>query len=100
MWQEGGQVLGFIWALDLGFRACLSELIVKRAERRLGIGSKLVERIHQELSARGCAVLIVNVRRDAEQFHNSHGWSEADMKLLWKRLETKPGQELNKSNGV
>ena len=28
VWEEGGQVLGFVCAHDLGFRAYLSELVV------------------------------------------------------------------------
>jgi len=88
--EEKGKVIGFVCAHDLGFRAYLSELIVKRTERKRGIGTKLVERIHQELSARGCTVLIADVWRDAEEFYKFLRWSEPDVKLLRKRLENKP----------
>lgn len=56
--EEKGEVIGFVCAHDLGFRSYLSELIVKSSDRGRGIGTKLVERIHQELSVRGCAILM------------------------------------------
>ncbi|PKN23786.1 MAG: hypothetical protein CVU64_23680 [Deltaproteobacteria bacterium HGW-Deltaproteobacteria-21] len=67
---------------DLGFRVYLSELIVRKSERGRGFARKLVERIHQELTTRGCAVLIPDVWREAEGFFKSLGWSEPDVKLL------------------
>jgi predicted N-acetyltransferase YhbS len=93
VWEERGQVLGFVCSHDLGFRAYLSELVVKSSERGHGIGAKLVERIHQELSARGCAVLIADIWRDAEEFYKSLGWSEPDVKLLKKMLDGGPSQQ-------
>jgi predicted N-acetyltransferase YhbS len=89
VWEEDGQVIGFVCAHDFGFRSYLSELIVKRSARNRDIGTKLVERIHQELSERGCAVLISDVWKDAEDFYKALGWSEPDAKLLRKRLEVK-----------
>ena len=100
VWDEEEQILGFVCAHDLGFRAYLNELIVKRSERNRGIGTKLVERIHQELSARGCAVLIADVWRDAEEFYKSLGWLEPDVKLLRKKLGTNPSQHPNKGDEV
>ncbi|PKN63144.1 MAG: hypothetical protein CVU57_20995 [Deltaproteobacteria bacterium HGW-Deltaproteobacteria-15] len=100
VWEEAGHVLGFVCAHDFGFRAYLSELIVKSSERGRGIGAKLVEKIHKELSARGCAVMVADVWRDSEEFYKSLGWSEPDVKLLRKKLETKLSQHLNKGDGV
>ncbi|MBI4765049.1 MAG: GNAT family N-acetyltransferase, partial [Deltaproteobacteria bacterium] len=77
-----GQVLGFVCAHDLGFRAYLSELIVKSSERSHGVGTKLIERVQKELAVLGCAVLISDVWHDAEEFYKSLGWSEPDVKLL------------------
>lgn len=37
-WQEGGQILEFACAHDLGFRAYLSSLIIADALREQGIG--------------------------------------------------------------
>jgi predicted N-acetyltransferase YhbS len=82
VWEEAGQVLGFVCAHDLGFRAYLSEFIVKSSERSHGVGTKLIERVQQELAVLGCAVLISDVWHDAEEFYKSLGWSEPDVKLL------------------
>jgi GNAT superfamily N-acetyltransferase len=87
VWDEAGQVVGFACAHDLGFRAYLSELIVSRHARGRGVGKGLIERIHQELAARGCAILISDVWRDAEEFYRSLGWEEPDVTLMCKRLK-------------
>jgi len=100
VWEQGGQILGFVCAHDLGFRGYLSELIVKSSERGRGIGTKLVVKIHQELSARGCAVLVSDVWHDAEGFYKNLEWSEPDVKLLRKKLDNNPSQQLNKGDGV
>jgi ribosomal protein S18 acetylase RimI-like enzyme len=84
--EEAGQIVGFACAHDLGYRAYLSELIASRSCRRQGIGRKLVERVQQELTARGCAILIADAFRDAEEFYRSLGWEEPDVILLRKRL--------------
>jgi len=93
VWEEEGQLLGFVCAHDLGFRAYLSELIVKSSERRRGIGNRLVERIHQEISSRGFAILISDVWHGANEFYKSLGWSEPDVKLLRKRLDGDHSQQ-------
>jgi len=100
VWEEGGQVIGFVCAHDLGFRAYLSELIVKKSDRNRGIGARLVERIHQELSARGCAVIIADVWHDAEEFYKSLGWPEPDVKFLRKKLGAKPSQHINRGDEI
>jgi predicted N-acetyltransferase YhbS len=100
VWEEEGQVLGFVCAHDIGFRGYLSELIVKSSEQNRGVGTRLVERIHHEFSARGCAVLISDVWHDAEGFYKSLGWTEPGVKLLRKKLNTRPSQQLNKGDGV
>ncbi len=87
VWEEAGQVLGFVCAHDLGFRECLSELIVSKSARRRGVGRELVERVHRELTARGCAVLISDVWRDADEFYRSLGWKEPDVPLMCKHLK-------------
>ena len=86
VWEEGGAILGFACAHDLGFRAYLSELIVAKAARGRGIGRALAEHIQDELRARGCPVLISDVWKDAEGFYRSLGWSQPDVVLLRKRL--------------
>jgi GNAT superfamily N-acetyltransferase len=87
VWDDAGQVIGFACAHDLGFRAYLSELIVSKSARGRGVGSELVERVHHELTVRGCAILISDVWRDAEKFYRSLGWKEPDVTLMCKRLK-------------
>jgi len=87
VWEESGQILGFICAHDLGFRSYVSELIVKSSEHGRGVGTGLLEKVQQELVSAGCAVLISDVWRGAEGFYRALGWAEPDAKLLRKMLE-------------
>ena len=87
VWDEAGQILGFVCANDLGFRAYLNELIVAREARARGIGTRLVQKIEQELRSRGCATLISDVWRDAVGFYGALGWSEPDVTFLRKKLD-------------
>jgi predicted N-acetyltransferase YhbS len=86
VWEESGQILGFICVHDLGFRAYLSELIVEDSARDRGIGKQLVRHIENELRARGCTVLISDVWKGAERFYKSLGWTEPGAVLLRKKL--------------
>jgi len=86
VWEQDDEVLGFLCAHDLGFRAYLSELIVAEAVRSQGIGRKLVLHVQNELRNRGCLVLFAGVWRSTEGFYRSLGWSEPDVTLLRKRL--------------
>lgn len=88
VWEEGGKVVGFVCAHDLGFRGYVSELIVHRAERSRGIGRQLLRHVERELQARGCAVVIADVWREATGFYRRLGWSEPDVKLMRRRLDT------------
>jgi [ribosomal protein S5]-alanine N-acetyltransferase len=94
-WEEGGRILGFVCAHNVGFRGYLSELIVASSVRRRGIGRQLVNRVGQELRARGCTVLISDVWKGAEAFYRSLGWSEPEVRLLRKNLtaETAPQED-------
>src|SRR4030042_4929999 len=65
VWDEAGQIVGFVCANDLGFRAYLNELVIAREARTRGIGTQLVQKIEQELRARGCSVLVSDVWREA-----------------------------------
>jgi GNAT superfamily N-acetyltransferase len=60
---------------------------VKRCERGRGIGTKLGERVQEELAALGCTVLISDAWHDAEEFYESLGFREPDVKLLRKKLD-------------
>lgn len=98
VWEEGGQVLGFACAHDLGFRAYLSELIVAKSARGRGLGRSLVEHIQNVLHDRKCPVLFSDVWKDAEKFYRSLGWSEPDVVLLRKTLINETSQPENAPN--
>jgi len=92
VWEEGGHVLGFACAHDLGFRAYLGELIVAKAARGKGLGRSLVEHIQNRLRDRKCPVLFSDVWKDAEEFYRSLGWSEPDVVLLRQTLVNEASQ--------
>lgn len=71
VWEQGGEILGFACAHDLGFRAYLGELIVAKTARGKGVGRSLVEHIQNILRDRKCPVLFSDVWKDAEKFHAS-----------------------------
>lgn len=86
VWEKSNQILGFICAHDLGFRAYLSEFIVDKSGRDRDIGKMLLTHVEHELINRGRNVLIADVWKDAENFYKSLGWSEPDVILLRKKL--------------
>jgi ribosomal protein S18 acetylase RimI-like enzyme len=92
VWQEAGQVLGFVCAHDLGFRAYLSALVVSERARSRGIGKRLVQHVEESLHERGCAILIADVWRNAAGFYQSLGWSEPEAVLLRKKVGEGAGQ--------
>jgi ribosomal protein S18 acetylase RimI-like enzyme len=81
---SGDAIEGFICAHDLGFRAYVSELIVSPSAQGMGIGSELLSEVDRRLAARGCAVAIADVWRDAEGFYRAQGWSPPSVVLLRK----------------
>ena len=86
VWDEGGQLVGFVCAHDVGFRGYLSELVVAEEARGRGIGRQLVQRVEKELTARGCVTLIADVWKEAEGFYQVLDWRAPEVFLLWKRL--------------
>ena len=88
VWEVDHQILGFVCAHDLGFRAYLSELVVDAGARHQGIGTRLVLAVEEALRDRGQAILIADVWRDAEPFYRSLGWEPPDATLLRRRLES------------
>jgi predicted N-acetyltransferase YhbS len=87
VWEEQETVGGFICAHNVGFRGYLSELIVSKAARGKDIGSRLLERVEQELRTVGCPIMISDVWKTAEPFYRKMGWVPPDVILLGKRLD-------------
>ena len=90
-WEEETEVVGFVCAHDLGFRAYLSELIVVREARGRGIGRSLVQRIQADLARRGRRILIADVWHNAEASYRSLGWEPPDVVLLRRKLDRDAG---------
>jgi len=84
--EEDGVLVGFACAHDVGFRAYLSALVVSPVARGRGTGARLLAEVERRLAARGCAVVIADVWRDAEAFYRSQGWTPPAVVLLRKRL--------------
>lgn len=86
VYEQHSQILGFVCAHDLGFRAYLSELVVAPQSRNQGIGKALVHAAEQALTERGQTILIADVWRDALPFYRALGWQPPEAVLLRKRL--------------
>lgn len=86
VWDDNGEIVGFVCTHDLGFLGYLSILAVAEGARGRGIGTQLVRRAERELATRGCAVLISDVWKDAERFYRALGWTSPDVVLLRQRL--------------
>ncbi|MGD0506814.1 MAG: GNAT family N-acetyltransferase [Terriglobales bacterium] len=87
VWEDNRQILGFVCAHDLGFRAYLSELVVDTGQRHHGIGTRLVRAAEKGLRGRNQRVLIADVWRDAEPFYRGLGWEPPEVVLLRQRLD-------------
>ncbi len=87
VWEDNRQILGFVCAHDLGFRAYLSELVVDTRQQLHGIGTGLVRAVEKSLRGRNQRVLIADVWRDAEPFYRGLGWEPPEAVLLRQQLE-------------
>jgi len=88
LWDVGSQILGFVCAHDLGFRAYLSELVVDPVVQRKGIGTGLLKAVEDLLRSRKQQLIIADVWRDAVPFYRSLHWSAPDAILLSHWLES------------
>ena len=86
VYEEKGEILGFICAHDLGFRGYLSELIVSPKVQKRGIGKKLLHKVEKEFKRRGCKIIISDIWKNSVSFYEKLGWSKPDVILLRKRL--------------
>ena len=71
---ESSSILGFVCGHDVGFRGYLSELVVAPDARRKGIGTQLVMHVQDELTKRGCHLVMADTWHEAEPFYDSLGW--------------------------
>jgi len=86
VYEQKGEILGFVCAHDLGFRGYLSELIVAPKIQGKGIGKKLLCKVENKLQEKGCKILISDIWQDSVRFYLKLGWSEPNVKLLRKKL--------------
>lgn len=89
VWEDNSQILGFVCAHDLGFRAYLSELVVEASARHQGIATGVVQTVEKALRQRNQQVLIADVWHEAEPFYRSLGWEPPNVILLRQRLKTR-----------
>ena len=86
VWSDGGDIVGFVCAHDVGFLGYLSALVVAEKVRGRGIGKQLVRQVEGELASKGCTVLISDVWKDAEEFYRTLGWTSPGVVLLRQKL--------------
>lgn len=88
VWEDEGQVTGFICAHDVGFRAYISALIVAEKARGKGAGRCLLEFVEERLAQMRCSLVISDVWSNAEYFYRKLGWSPPGAILLRKNLKS------------
>ena len=86
IWENSSEIVGFVCAHDVGFRAYLSELIVAERVRGCGVGKSLLEWVQTSLAQRGCTTLIADVWHEAVPFYGSLGWEPPDAVLLRQKI--------------
>lgn len=79
---EQAQVIGFISAHDLGFRAYLSELVIAESRQRSGLGTALLREVESTLAKRGCQLIVADTYPPAEPFYRQCGWAAPSGILL------------------
>ncbi len=88
--ERAGVVVGSVMAGYEGHRGWVNYLAVDPAERRAGLGRRLMDEVEVRLGALGCPKLNLQVRRDnpaALGFYAALGYVDDDSVSLGKRLE-------------
>jgi predicted N-acetyltransferase YhbS len=84
--EADGEIVGFVCAHDLGFRAYLSELVVRPSCQQQGIGTDLLAQVEQRLAEHDCRTLVADVWREAKAFYKQQGWAPPDAVLLRRTI--------------
>lgn len=88
--ERAGAVVGSVMAGYEGHRGWVNYLAVDPAERRAGLGRRLMHEVEARLRTLGCPKLNLQVRRDnpaALGFYAALGYGDDDSVSLGKRLE-------------
>ncbi len=78
-------ILGFVCGQDVGFRGYLSELVVTLKARRKGIGRHLVQHVQEELTKRGCHLVMADIWHEAGLFYDSLGWEPVSNLVILRK---------------
>jgi predicted N-acetyltransferase YhbS len=86
------RIVGFACFHDVGFRAYLSEMVVRKSEQGSGIGSKLLREAETMLASKGCQLIVADVYPPAEGFYIKNGWAKPKAILMSKVTKKKFGE--------
>lgn len=86
--EFGGQIIGFISAHDVGFRAYISEFAIAEEWQGKGVGTLLLTHVENQLSANNCALVIADVFPPAEGFYLKRQWGHPKAILMSRRLRS------------
>ncbi|MGB3480003.1 MAG: GNAT family N-acetyltransferase [bacterium] len=89
VYDSNGQIVGGIFAHDLGFKGFLGMLAVSEKMQYHGIGKQLLEYVEDILRKRGCELIVSDVWKSAENFYKKCGWDYPQTVLLRKKLSDK-----------
>jgi putative acetyltransferase len=88
--REGKQIVGAVLCGHDGRRGYLHHLAVAPAQRRQGLGTKLVDRCLAELKKAGilkCNIFLYANNKQGEKFWRRNGWNtRADLLLVQKNI--------------
>jgi ribosomal protein S18 acetylase RimI-like enzyme len=87
--EDGGRVVASVMAGYEGHRGWVNYLAVDPAQRRRGLGARLMRRVEELLEAAGCPKLNLQVRTantEVLAFYRALGYAQDDVLALGKRL--------------
>ena len=87
--EDGGRVVASVMAGYEGHRGWVNYLAVDPAQRRRGLGGRLMRCVEEQLEAAGCPKLNLQVRTantEVLAFYRALGYAQDDVIALGKRL--------------